>query len=513
MDRAPRAPSPNPRERMKIALISPYPDITAFGLRSISAYLRENGHQTRLLFLPDPLGDELLGGVERYRPEVLDQVRALCADCDLIGVSLMTNYFDNAEQITRRLKQDLAAPVVWGGVHPTIRPEECAGIADYACVGDGEEAFLELADALENGRDATAIPNIWTRRGEVLHRNPPRPLTADLDAFPAPDYSHEDHHILHEGRVVPLTPAITEAFLSRGTVSRLIGAMGYQTMTGRGCPHKCAYCINDAIKRLYGAKGYLRWRGTDHVMRELEQVRKTLPAIGFIWISDDAFFGRPLESIKEFCELYKARVGLPFTCLASPLTMSEEKLSALIDAGLVYLQMGVQSGSPRIQELFNRKAMGNEKMLAAMAVINRYKDRMFPPNYDFILDTPYETREDKRLSVRFIADIPKPFRLQPFSLVLYPGTKLHEMAAADGFIGDERRDVYTKSYVMRRPDYFNLLILLAKGGRFPSWLLKILASKPAAALFAGKTAEPAVRAVFEGLRLAKRTVKRLLGRT
>ncbi len=497
---------------MKIALISPYPDITAFGLRSISAYLRKNGHQTRMIFLPDPLGDELLEGVDRYPAAVLDQTRDLCADCDLVGVGLMTNYFDNAEQVTRRLKKDLPVPVVWGGVHPTIRPAECAGIADFACVGDGEEALLDLADALERGEEALNIPNIWARRGGMIHENAPRPLTADLDAFPPPDYSHEDHHILYNGSVVPLTPEITEAFLSRGTVSRLIGAMGYQTMTGRGCPHKCAYCINDAIKRLYGPKGYLRWRSTDHVMRELESVRKTLPAMGFVWISDDAFFGRSLESIKEFCREYKARVNLPFTCLASPMTMSDEKLEALIDAGLVYLQMGVQSGSPRIQELFNRKAMGNEKMLAAMAVINKYKDRMFAPNYDFILDTPYETREDKRLSVRFIADIPKPFRLQPFSLVLYPGTKLHEMAAADGFIGDERRDVYTKSYVMRRPGYFNLLILLAKSGKFPSGLLKLLASKPAAAIFDSKPAKPFVRALFLSLRLAKRTAKRLLGR-
>lgn len=497
---------------MKIALISPYPDITAFGVRTISAFLRAHGHETRLFFMPDPLGDELLADVERYPEAALDRLAELCSGCDLIGVSLMTNYFDNAEQITRRLKRTLKAPVVWGGVHPTIRPAECIERADFVCVGDGEEAFLELAERLQNGGDVTNIENIWAREGGKLFKNQVRPLSQDLDAYPAPDYSHKDHFVLWEGRIVPLKPALTEKLLTSGSVSRLLGKTGYQTMTGRGCPHKCTYCINDAIKRLYGPKGYLRWRSTEHVMRELEQAKRDMPFIGFVWISDDAFFGRKLESIKEFCAAYKARIGLPFSCLASPLTMSEEKMEALIDAGLIYLQMGVQSGSPRIQELFNRKAMGNEKMLAAMRVINAFRDRMLPPNYDFILDTPYETREDKRQSVQFIADIPKPFRLQPFSLVLYPGTRLHEMAVADGFIGDERREVYTKSYTMRRPDYFNLLILLAKSGRFPSALLRLLSSRPAAAVFGSKAAAPFVRLVFDGLRFAKRSVKRLLGR-
>ena len=90
--------------------------------------------------------------------------------------------------------------------------------------------------------------------------------------------------------------------------------------------------------------------------------------------------------------------------------------------------MGVESGSKRIQELFNRKQMDNERLMKAFRIINKYKDRMYPPSYDFILDVPYETDMDKVDSLKLIAEIPKPFHLQPFSLVLYPGTKLYEQA-------------------------------------------------------------------------------------
>lgn len=499
---------------MRVVLISPYPDITAFGVRAISAFLRANGVATRLVFLPDPLGDALIDVPDRYPPAVMEALFPLCADADLVGVSLMTNYADNAGQITRALAGRIVAPILWGGVHPTIRPAECLEAADLVCVGDGEEAILDVCQALAAGEPLTAIPNIWARLPDgSVAENPVRPLTADLDALPSPDWSHEEHYIWNGGDgIVPLTVAITERFLAGGTVSRMLGRVGYQTMTGRGCPHRCAYCVNDAIKSLYGAKGYLRWRSVTHVMAELEEARKRLPFIGYVWISDDAFFARPLENIREFCREYKARVGLPFTCLGSPATITSEKMEALVDAGMIYLQMGVQTGSARIQALFNRQAMGNDKMLAAMAVINGYKDRLLPPSYDFILDTPYETTADRLESVRFIAQIPKPFRLQPFSLVLYPGTKLAAMALADGHLTDERRQVYTKSYTMRRPDYINFLILLAKGGRFPSRLLAFAASDGVARVLGSRLLAPLWRLAFAVSGPAWRLVKRALGR-
>jgi anaerobic magnesium-protoporphyrin IX monomethyl ester cyclase len=497
----------------RVVLISPYPDITAFGVRALSSFLRENGVETRLIFLPDPLGDALTDHPERYPQAVVDALVPLCADASLIGISLMTNYVDNAVQICRALRGHVAAPVLWGGVHPTIRPAECLETADMVCVGDGEEAIWDVCRAVASGEPVTGIPNIWVRRPDgSLAENPVRPLEQNLDVLPPPDWSHVEHYIWDGEAMTVMTPEVTRRFLAVGTVSQLLGKVGYQTLTGRGCPHRCAYCVNDAVKSLYGAKGYLRWRSIEHVMAELEAARRIMPFIGYIWISDDAFFARPLDEIREFCRQYKRRVGLPFTCLGSPATITRDKMEVLVDAGLIYLQMGVQTGSKRIQELFNRKAMGNDVMLAAMRVINAYKDRMMPPSYDFILDTPYEVMADRLESVRFIARIPKPFRLQPFSLVLYPGTRLHAMAAADGHITDERRQVYTKSYTMRRPDYVNCLILLAKGGWFPSRVLVFLALDAVAGVLGHRALSPLWRLAFAVLGPAKRLVKKALGR-
>lgn len=493
---------------MRVTLISPYPDITAFGMRTLSAHLKRHGHRTRLVFIPDPLGDDLQHGVNRYPDPILDQVAQLCKGSDLVGMTLMTNYFDNAVQVTERIKRDSNIPVIWGGVHPTIRPEESLEHADIVCVGDGEDAMLELLGRMEAGGDWSNIANLWTKRGDVIVSNSPRPLERNLDVYPFPDYSLEDHHILWQGDIRPLDEELTKRFLERGTVSRYLKRIGYQTMTGRGCPHQCSYCVNDALKNLYGGQGYLRWRSTGHVMEELLLVKERMPYVGFIWISDDAFFARPTETIMEFCRAYKREIGLPFSCLASPLTITHEKMAALVDAGLVYVQMGIQSGSSRIQELFNRKIMTNDRVMRAVRIINGFRNRMFPPSYDFILDVPYETDQDTIESLKLIADLPKPYRLQPFALVLYPGTKLHEMAKRDGLVQDEQRQIYSKSYTMRKENYLNLLIALASGGKFPGPLLKLLISRPVVSVLNGKPLKPLFRGLYRTLRAVKRFIFR-----
>lgn len=496
---------------MKITLVSPYPDITAFGIRTISAYLKGRGHRTQLVFLPDPYGDNLIFGLQRYDDKALDDLISLCKDSNLIGITLMTNFYEGAIQITKKLKLGLKAPVIWGGIHPTIRPEESLEHADIVCVGDGEDALLELIEKMEKGEPYTHVGNLWFKENGNLIKNPPRELTRDLDIYPMPDYSTDDSHIMREGRIQPLTYDLTKRYLEQGTVSQYLKRTGYQTMTGRGCPHQCTYCINDTLKTMYHNVNYLRWRSTPHVMEEFLWVKKNLPYVGFIWISDDAFFAKNKKSLEEFCMEYKKQVALPFTCLASPMTISEEKMEMLVDAGLIYLQMGVESGSPRIQELFNRKQMNNERLKKAFAIINKHKDKMYPPSYDFILDVPYEQDEDKIESLKLIAEIPKPYQLQPFSLVLYPGTQLYNMAKKDGMIRDEKKQIYEKSYTMREPNYLNLLMSLAKGGKFPGRLLKFLVTPPTVTILNSSPMKPLFHFLYISLKTMRHLTRRLAG--
>ena len=90
---------------MKITLISIYPDLRSFGIRIISACLKQEGHDVDLIFL-------LKDFTEKYAEKTMNDLVKLTKGSDLVGISLMTNWFDNAIQITQKLKNNYDFPIV-----------------------------------------------------------------------------------------------------------------------------------------------------------------------------------------------------------------------------------------------------------------------------------------------------------------------------------------------------------------------------------------------------------------
>jgi radical SAM superfamily enzyme YgiQ (UPF0313 family) len=498
---------------MKVCLVSPYPDITNYGLRTLSAVLRQAGHQTQMLHMPDFAGDGESRHVhmseERYTPEVIDQMIGLMAGAKLVGITLMTHYFDSAKQITQAVKERLGVPVIWGGFHPSVRPDECIHHADYVAIGDAEDLLLKLVERLEAGdtQNLHDIKSLIWKQGDTVIRNAVGSLEQDLDAYPPPDFSRDDHHVLFEGQLAPVTKDLLRRYLHNGTVSRMFGKTGYQTMTGRGCPHACTYCGNSFYRDLYKRQRYVRYRSVEHVMLELEAVKREYPFIDFIWFSDDSFFGRPLPDLLLFASEYKKRIGDPFYLLGSPGTITEEKYEALVDAGLMCIQMGVEHGSPRIQKMFKRSTMGNDKILKSAEVITQFTDRTAPPQYDVIYDLAYETMEDKLHTLRLISQLPKPYRLQVFSVIYYPGTSLHTIAERDGLVNDEKAEIYDRMFFERHDSYTNTLLFLARSGRFPHPLLKALIDERVVDVMTSDYLEPAGAVAKKGMGLLRRVMR------
>lgn len=475
---------------MKITMISPYPDITSFGVRTISAHLRKRGHRTQLLFLPDPYGDNIVPGVQRYDDNALSEILPFCAESDIVGITLMTNFFAGAVQITQKIRSRLKKPIIWGGIHPTICPEESLRFTDMICMGEGEDSVLELLDKMDRSEPHENTEGFWFRKDGGIIKNGLRALATDLDAYPFPDYGFDNHYMMFENRLHPMTNELIKMSLERSPLYNYAKKCVYQTMAGRGCPHKCAYCVNDTLKSLYRGQSFLRWRSNHSIIEELMWAKKTFPFIGYIWFSDDSFLARSLETIREFCTHYKAKIGLPFFILTSPLLVSEEKMDLLVDAGLRCVQMGIQTGSKRIQRLFNRNQMTNERNLKAVHIINRYKGNMLPPRYDFILDTPYETDADKIQSLQFISKMPKPFKIQTFSLVLFPGTSLYQKAKSDGIIGNEVQEIYDRTVTQRKKNFLNMLFSVSKSGHFPGYFLRFLISPCVLSIVGSKHMKP-----------------------
>ena len=126
------------------------------------------------------------------------------------------------------------------------------------------------------------------------------------------------------------------------------------------------------------------------------------------------------------------------------------------------IQMGIETACERTKKIY-RRSTPNEIVLRAAQSINKFKGRV-TAIYDFILDNPYETNEDIVETLEFILKIPRPFHLQLFSLIFFPGTELYNTAKKDKIITDEERDVYRKQFQFMKIRYLNLIFYLFNYG-------------------------------------------------
>ena len=429
---------------MKIILISPYADIHSLGIRILSACLKREKYDVQLIFLPRKF-------TERYEENTLNNIVEISKGADLIGISLMTNFFDNAVQLTQKLKH-LNIPILWGGIHPTIRPLECLDYADMVCVGEGEEATVELARKMEKGQDYRNVQGMWFKDGNNIIKNKIRPLIQDLDSIPFQDYDYETHYVLDDKGINRMNKDLLKKYLDED----------YLTIATRGCPFGCAYCCNNTLNQMHPEQNPMRKRSIDNIIEELMQVKTGLSSlIKCVTFEDDSFLSYTTEEIREFCEKYKEKIGLPLNVGGiSPLTLTREKLSLLVDAGLKFMRMGIQTGSERTKKLYKRYH-SNQQVEKAIRVINEFKDKIESPQYDIILDNPWETDDDLIETLLFLVKFPAPYHFSLFSLVFYPETELYRKAKEDGLITDDLRDVYRKHlHNSCKKTYLNRLFFL-----------------------------------------------------
>ena len=150
--------------------------IEYYGVMQLSAVLKKHGHNVDILFDSQI---NTLKAIKKIKP-------------DLIAYSLMSMQWDWAKSMSTFLKQNgIQSPQIIGGIHSTMTPDltiKHEGI-DIVCVGEGENAFLELCNAIDNKIDYSTIKNLWVKKENNINKNAIRPkLTSDeLTKLPFPD--------------------------------------------------------------------------------------------------------------------------------------------------------------------------------------------------------------------------------------------------------------------------------------------------------------------------------------
>ncbi len=108
-----------------------------------------------------------------------------------VGLSVMTGWqIRDAVAISRAIKDAYPdIPVVWGGYHASMLPEQtlAESYVDYVIRGQGQLPALELAQRLRDGRPVEGITGLcYKKDGKPVITEHPK--LVDIDQFPSTPY-------------------------------------------------------------------------------------------------------------------------------------------------------------------------------------------------------------------------------------------------------------------------------------------------------------------------------------
>jgi radical SAM superfamily enzyme YgiQ (UPF0313 family) len=308
-------------------------------------------------------------------------------------------------QICRQIKKTAPSlPVVWGGIHPTLLPEQCLSepYIDIIVRGEGEEAVIDLADALSSGKPLDNIQNAGFKdKNGKLTLNPERPFLKDLDKYTM-DFSLVDM----ERYIYPFQK-----------MKRVI-----DFVTSRGCPFECAFCYNVAFSKR-------KWRAHSpgKMASDINFLKAKYRLDGII-IDDDNFF---VDSERAFSILEKT--GLPHHSEARVEKITEPFLERLAKTKCMALFLGIESGSNRILKLI-KKGFSVDTINKAIGLLSRYPEMRTACSA--IFGYPTETKKEYRKTLSLILSHMRrhPYITYTTGFYLpYPGTELFELAVKNGF--------------------------------------------------------------------------------
>lgn len=378
-----------------------YPNVTkeegiSPGIAYLSGYLKQHGHQTDLMdFTWTNNINNCIKKIRQSKP-------------DIIGFTSTTMDFDFCVKVANEIKNNFDIPIVFGGVHPTMAPEETINkkSIDMVCIGEGELALAELLERMENGGEYIEnIKNFWFKKKGKIIKNPVRPLIENLDVLSC------DRELFDYKKYLKARGYIVDIY------------------AGRGCPYKCAYCINHALQKLYDGKGrYVRLRSVGNIILEIQELKKkyNVKAIAF---PDDTFTYNK-RWLKEFCTEYAKIIKLHFSCNGRVENIDLELCQILKDAGCNSIMFGVESGSEKIRREILRRLISDEMIISAFKHTKNVGIKTFSYN---MIGVPYETAKDIKKTIELNKKI-EPDEVQCTIFYPFPGTDLLDLCEENGWI-------------------------------------------------------------------------------
>lgn len=367
------------------------------GVEYLSSCLKSEGHTTDLVF--DPGFDDsfyfripLLKRLNRW-PNLIQRVKEFRPD--VLAISSVSNTYPYICKLVEEIKQAYQCYTIIGGVHATAIPEYVIrqGLFDSVCIGEADEALVELLHYLEERADPRSLKNFCFPQGQEIIKNPLRPLIEDLDSLPFPD---------------------KDLFFKYGAFSTTLAVL-----SGRGCPYSCSFCVNDQWKRMYKKLGrYIRRYSPERLLSELKYFTShyQIKSINF----QDDIFTMNKQWLSQFCELYLRFINLPFQCNVHPMFVTDETAKLLKSSGCTSVCMGMQTAVQNKRMKLLNRIETNEQIQTAVSIL---KKNHLPIYIDHIFGLPDETLEDIKENFEFNRKS-HPNNTATFLLYPFPATSI-----------------------------------------------------------------------------------------
>jgi anaerobic magnesium-protoporphyrin IX monomethyl ester cyclase len=330
-----------------------------------------------------------------YKKRVLDEMQdALC-----LGVSMLTGpMIRGGVEIAKAVKAVMPKmPVIFGGWHPTLLPDETLAepYVDIVVRGQGERTICEVAEALEEKRSLKMITGISWKTSVIRTHNPDRKVE-HLDDLPMPAYDMIDF----------------DAY------ERVSGARKLPYATSIGCPYACNYCTDMVFyKRRFNALS------AERVVEEMTSLVKKY-RIQEVALLDSNFpvdLKRAMAVAKGICESgvkfrWTFQASTDFIC-----RMSEDDLRMLGASGVTHMGFGTESTSEPVLKLMNKR---HQRVNEMYETARRARIGGIGITFNLIFGYPGETHADRICSMQTMTDIGRQFdnvQFSPNIFTPYPG--------------------------------------------------------------------------------------------
>ena len=411
----------------KIVLIKPenifgYTQYPPLELLTVGSVLEENGYKVRIINTVS-------------QKNFVEVILRECEDAFLVGLTGYTSEIKSAIEITDAIKKRFDVPVVWGGWHATLFPEQTCqdNNIDFVIVGEGDYSLLKLVQALEGNGTLEDIAGLVYKKDGIVNMNPVRGHI-NLEDLPPIKYDLVDINRYVKTKLTDYFSREKNAWLP------------YQS--SRGCPHRCTFCINVVTCNTnYRAKS---------AEKVIEEVSLFIDRYGLthLRIIDDNFFV-DRERVKKICDGFIEK-GFDITWDAECRVdyfrhgyVDDELLKICKKSGLIELTLGCESGSQRILDQMMKKDIKVEDIINCVKQCHKHK---VVPRCSFMVGIPGETTEDIILTAKLInrlRDIEQDMAVGIATFRPYPRSELCKDLIKEGVFREPEslREWSTKKYV------------------------------------------------------------------